>query len=142
MGDALISRHLKALNETLLEQNLIRLIEPFSCVEIDHIAALINIPSGRVEIKCGSSGTSFYPALLYSCELVPCRLSQMILDKKIRATLDQGKGHLVVFDSLLSDVRHGWGAPLPFRFHVDVALSLILSGCRVRVKARSLPLRS
>ena len=49
--DLLIRHHLHILYEQLLESNLIRIIEPYSCVEISHIAALIEMPLATVEKK-------------------------------------------------------------------------------------------
>lgn len=79
--DLLIKHHLHILKEQLLESNLIRIMEPYSCVELAHVAALMEMPLPVVEKK----------------------LSQMILDGKFQGILDQGKGQLVVYEESEKD---------------------------------------
>lgn len=81
-NDPIIRNHLAALYDTLLEQNLLRIVEPYSRVQIEHIAATVRQPVREVEQK----------------------LSQMILDKVFNGILDQGAGCLVVFDDPVPDV--------------------------------------
>ncbi|NXU52805.1 PSD11 ATPase, partial [Turnix velox] len=73
--DPIINTHLAKLYDNLLEQNLIRVIEPFSRVQADF----------------------FFFLLPFQAE-VERKLSQMILDKKFHGILDQGEGVLIIFD--------------------------------------------
>lgn len=82
LDDNFVRSHLDQLYDSLLDQNLCRIIEPFSKVQIDHIASLIKLPKEKVEIK----------------------LSQMILDKKLSGILDQGTGALILFDAKPTDL--------------------------------------
>ncbi|KAI9674147.1 MAG: 26S proteasome regulatory subunit rpn6 [Caeruleum heppii] len=79
--DTFIRSHLRRLYDAMLEQNLIKVIEPFSRVEIAHIAKMVGLDTQQVERK----------------------LSQMILDKVIIGVLDQGAGCLIIFDEAERD---------------------------------------
>jgi len=79
--DILIKHHLHILHQQLLESNLIRIIEPYSCVETSYVAKWMEMP----------------------LEVVEKKLSQMILDGKCQGILDQGKGQLIVYEENESD---------------------------------------
>lgn len=79
--DPVVKTHFATLYDKMLEQNLTRIIEPYSKVEVAHIADTIKLPIPNVEFK----------------------LSQMILDRKLAGVLDQGAGLLVIFDSVEED---------------------------------------
>ncbi|KAI5121381.1 hypothetical protein M0805_001194 [Coniferiporia weirii] len=80
-ADPTIRTHLAALYDTLLEQNLLRIVEPYSVVEVDHIAQQVNQSRQNVEAK----------------------LSKMILDKVLHGVLDQGRGCLLVYEQPQGD---------------------------------------
>ncbi len=79
--DLIIRSHLSDLYDSLFEQNLLKLIEPYSCIEISHICSIIGLPKNVVESK----------------------LSNMILDKVFYGVLDQGNGYLIVYDESKKD---------------------------------------
>lgn len=83
-SDPIIKSHFNALYDTLLEQNLVKVIEPFSVVEIDHVAKIVGLDVKQVEGK----------------------LSQMILDKVFFGVLDQGNGWLQIYDQPQRDATY------------------------------------
>jgi 26S proteasome regulatory subunit N6 len=76
--DLLIQHHIQILQEQLLESNLLRIVEPYSCVELDFIAQKIELSVSVTERK----------------------LSQMILDGTLNGILDQGKGQLILYETV------------------------------------------
>ena len=87
-GDVFVRGHLRRLYDAMLEQNIVKVIEPFSRVEIAHVAKMVGLDVAAVERK----------------------LSQMILDKKVVGVLDQGEGCLIVYEEKERD--RGYDAAL------------------------------
>jgi 26S proteasome regulatory subunit N6 len=108
LDDPIISSHLAELKANLLEQNLLRILEPFSRVQVSHVAKLIRMGVDEVEGK----------------------LSEMILDKKLKGILDQGTGDLIVFDEQVHDGQYAVGG------EIIAELSAVVD--RLYVRAHSL----
>ncbi|ONH67889.1 hypothetical protein BON22_1838 [Cyberlindnera fabianii] len=100
-SDPIIKSHFNDLYDTLLEQNLVKVIEPFSVVEIDHIAKIIGLDVKQVEGK----------------------LSQMILDKVFYGVLDQGNGWLHIFNEPQRDATYD--SSLELVKHMSTAVELL-----------------
>jgi len=112
--DAIIKHHLGSLYDMLLQENIVRVIEPYSTVETAHIAKLMKLPLGKIEHK----------------------LSQMILDKRFNGILDAGAGCLIVYPSDASDKAYDESLEtLNNMGRVVDALGLRASGLAAAVKA-------
>ena len=83
-----MKEHVGELHDALLRRNLLKLVEPYSRVEVSHLAAKLELPVDAVVAK----------------------LSEMILDGAVDATLDAGAGCLEVFEG--DDARGGYAAAL------------------------------
>jgi 26S proteasome regulatory subunit N6 len=78
-ADRVVRDHIRSLSDSMLEKDLCRIIEPYSCVNVNYIASLIGLEAVSVEKK----------------------LALMILDKRISGVLQQDKTEgimLTVYD--------------------------------------------
>jgi len=107
-GDTLLEAKLTELKSTLEEENLLKLLEPYSKVQIEHISKLIDLPVDHVTRK----------------------LSHMILDKKLLGILDQGAGAVIMYEKEEEDQI--------FEFALDTleALEEVVDQLILRVKLR------
>ncbi|KAL3077744.1 hypothetical protein niasHT_035536 [Heterodera trifolii] len=78
--DPVVKQHFGIIQDTMFEKELSRLIQPYSCVQVEHIAKCVGLDRERVER----------------------RLSQMLLDKKFSGCL-QGDGLLVIYEQEQAD---------------------------------------
>eukprot|EP01055_Gregarina_sp_Pseudo9_P005951 Gregarina_sp_Pseudo_9__5950@NODE_962_length_2027_cov_22_169014_g902_i0_p1_GENE_NODE_962_length_2027_cov_22_169014_g902_i0NODE_962_length_2027_cov_22_169014_g902_i0_p1_ORF_typecomplete_len439_score63_14RPN6_N/PF18055_1/1_7e25RPN6_N/PF18055_1/2_8e03PCI/PF01399_27/2_3e03PCI/PF01399_27/3_6e16TPR_MalT/PF17874_1/0_00016SNAP/PF14938_6/0_12SNAP/PF14938_6/1_6e02RPN6_C_helix/PF18503_1/0_06HTH_45/PF14947_6/2_4e03HTH_45/PF14947_6/0_41_NODE_962_length_2027_cov_22_169014_g902_i01041420 len=73
--DILLSRHIDQAAEQLIEQSILKIVAPYSHVEVGHIAKKCNLPRARIESK----------------------LAEMVLDHKLSGTIDQGHGVFILY---------------------------------------------
>lgn len=76
LQDPIVKRHLESMYDQLIEGHLLRLVKPYSRVQIGFLCKSINLPADEVE----------------------GRLSQMILDKKLDGIVDQQDNCVVLFE--------------------------------------------
>ncbi|CAD2093968.1 26S proteasome regulatory subunit RPN6, putative [Plasmodium vinckei brucechwatti] len=76
--DKVIYNYLKELYELLLEKNILKIIEAYSCIDLNYIGQKLNLDINKIISK----------------------LSEMILDKKLNGTLDQNAGILILYDDM------------------------------------------
>jgi 26S proteasome regulatory subunit N6 len=75
-ADPVVVSNVRSLIDTLEESHLLRIVKPFSAVQLSRIAEMISLPVERVE----------------------SRLVQMILDQKLKASINQSGGILNIFE--------------------------------------------
>ncbi|KAJ1611685.1 26S proteasome regulatory subunit Rpn6-like and PINT domain-containing protein [Cryptosporidium canis] len=75
-SDIVVHKHISDLYESLMEQNILRILESYSHIEISQLAIFLNLPSERVYSK----------------------IIDMILNKTIQGNIDQRSGVLTIFD--------------------------------------------
>lgn len=112
--DEVVKNHTKILYDKLLENNLFKIIESYTKVDLDYIGKKLSLTHDIIERK----------------------LSEMILDKKITGTLDQSKGCLIVYHEPAKDKLYQSSSTL-----IENLLSVVekLSESRVALRKQNWP---
>lgn len=103
--DKLLKNKITQIRDELEEENIIKLLKPYSKVQIVHISNLINLP----------------------LEYIIRKLSQMILDKKIDAILNQETGSLIKNVSIVKSTSFKYALDLLEKLENIIELFLINS---------------
>ena len=101
-----MKEHVGELHDALLRRNLLKLVEPYSRVDVSHLAKKLELPLDAVVSK----------------------LSEMILDGALEATLDAGAGCLEVFEG--DDSRGGYAAALEAVSGLGMAVDALFARSR------------
>jgi len=113
-GDKVIRSHLDTVYDKMMEQNLCRIIEPYSKVQViwqSHKFSVSNLLHYTTNVT--NNVVSLINFWVVLCQIshvaaqiglpeknVETKLSQMILDRKLAGVLDQGAGLLVIFEQM------------------------------------------
>ena len=81
MTDEFVKENLYVLFDELIQENICRILEPYSCVELDHLAKLTSVEIHHLEKI----------------------LRLMIVEDKINGIIDQNKGILILYDDVDSN---------------------------------------
>lgn len=82
--DPVVHSNLHQLYENLLQKNLLKLVEPYSHVQLSFLSDQLKLPTSIIQTK----------------------LSLMILNKDLSGMIDQGSGSLIVLDEFSRDVNN------------------------------------
>ncbi|XP_953396.1 proteasome subunit, putative [Theileria annulata] len=77
--DPVLHHEVESLYESLLERNILRILKPYSVVQCEFIAQKLQLTPEKVEKK----------------------LAEMILDKRLNGTIDQGTRTLEIYDDVV-----------------------------------------
>ncbi|KAK7197574.1 proteasome regulatory non-ATPase subunit 6 [Novymonas esmeraldas] len=87
LSDEVVRRQVNDMYNTLLERHLLKVVSPYNRVQITYVSGLLKLSATVVEQK----------------------LSQLILDRKLRGIVDQQHRCLILFDDPAADASSGGG---------------------------------
>ena len=106
-SDPVVSSNVKNLIDSLEEQHLLRIVKPYSAVELSRIAEMIKLDVEQVEAK----------------------LVQMILDQKLKASIDQANGILNIFED--EEANEILTESIEFIENLDGVVDALYSRCKL-----------
>lgn len=100
-ADKIISSQTELLFDKLLEQNVVKVVTPYSRIDLEYLTKKLGIEASAVEHK----------------------IRQMILDGKLNGTLDQEKNELILFET--QEINQSYAASLDILKNMDAVVDAL-----------------